>query len=90
MVAEAPDQTLNLGTYMTNSNVKHSQRSIALEAARRLEAMIARTQQGTFLHQAMCSANSVVLGSGMLLSKQVEKSVYQSCSHQTRDIPTRH
>lgn len=75
---------------MTKSNITHGPRSIALEAARRLEAMIARTQQGTFLHQAMCSANSVVLGSGMLMSEQVEKSVYQICSHQACRTPTRH
>lgn len=90
MVAEAPDQTWNLGKCMTNSKVANCPRSIALEAARRLEAMIAVTEHDTFFHQAMCSANAVILQSGLLASQHSEKFVDTCCSGQTRDTPIKH
>lgn len=75
---------------MTNSNVRQSPRSIALAAARRLEAMIAMTKHDPFLQQAMLSANLVVHRSGILAAHQAEQSVHQSRVKHAGSIPTLH
>lgn len=61
---------------MTNTELNHGPRSIALVAAQRIEAMISLTTHDPFLQQAMRTANLVVAQSGLLQNDSPELDIF--------------